>query len=395
VRQCCLGVEEGKTLSIYVHIPICAHKCYYCDFYSRPVDSQARVDYLKAVCAEIENSRWIGSPARSLYIGGGTPSLLTGDEIAHLVALLEEAFAFQPDAEWTVECNPGTVSPACCDRLVELGFDRISLGVQSFSESQLRRLGRLHSAQQSLCSFRWFREAGCENINLDLIFGLPDQTLEEWRRDLEQALELAPEHLSLYGLTIEAGTPFGHLQQIGALRQPPEELTAAMYELCMDLSTAAGYEQYEISNYAFPGFECRHNLVYWRNEPYLGFGISAASYIDGVRWTNTLDWDSYLRRAPQGDVPRSSEERLPPNLAMAEEMMLRLRTREGVSPKELSQKYGIRFESCFGESLMFLRKEGLISLRNGRLTLTRRGKLLADEVCSEFLHAAREQVPLD
>ncbi|GAB4243975.1 MAG: radical SAM family heme chaperone HemW [Acidobacteriota bacterium] len=384
-------MTDQPTLALYVHIPICAHKCYYCDFVSRPVESADRVQYLEALFSEIRLSPFRGSRARSLYLGGGTPSLLTGDEIAALVDLLEDTFQFEPEAEWTIEANPGTLSPACCDRLLELGFDRISIGVQSFQNRHLRRLGRLHTADQVFQSYQWFRQAGAENINLDLIFGIPDQELGEWHQDLETAVGLAPEHLSIYGLTIEPSTPFGYLREVGVLREPPEEVMADMYELTIDVLQAAGYEHYEISNFALPGYECQHNLTYWRNEPYLGFGISAASFVEGVRWTNTTDWETYLASARRGRVERATEERLPVPLALAEEVMLRIRTKEGVSPAELAGKYAVDFAALFAEIVEKLVETGLLERSDtGILRLTRRGKLLANEVCSEFLHAARE-----
>lgn len=384
-------MTDEPTLALYVHIPICAHKCYYCNFVSRPVESADRLKYLEALFCEIRHCPYRGSRAKSLYLGGGTPSLLTGDEIARLVDLLEDSFAFEPEAEWTIEANPGTVSPACCDRLLELGFDRISIGVQSFQNRNLRRLGRLHTADQAIQSYQWFRQAGAENINLDLIFGIPDQEPADWRQDLETAVGLAPEHLSIYGLTIEPSTPFGYLREVGVLRGAPEEVTAEMYEITMDLLETAGYEHYEISNFALPGYECRHNLTYWRNEPYLGFGVSAASFVDGLRWTNTTDWDRYLASARRGKVDRAAEERLPRPLALAEEIMLRIRTREGVATGELARKYGVDFDALFREVVEGLLEAGLLECApGGTLRLTRRGKLLANEVCSEFLHAARE-----
>ena len=314
---------------------------------------------------------------------------MTGDEIEALIRALEETFDFASDSEWTIECNPGTVSPASCDRLLELGFDRISLGVQTFHDHHLKRLGRIHSADDALRSYEWFRGAGFENMSLDLMFGLPDQTLKEWRKDLKQALQLGPEHLSLYSLSIEAGTPFGHLLEIGALPEASDDQVADMYEMAMDLTQAAGYVQYEISNYALPGYECGHNLAYWTNSPYLGFGISAASYADRVRWTNTFDWEAYFEGAQRGAVPSANSERLQWNLAMGEEIMLGLRMGQGISTSRLSGKYRCDFEGLFRLSINFLTEQSLLAREGDRLLLTRRGKLLANEVCNEFLKSAR------
>ncbi|GAB4108174.1 MAG: radical SAM family heme chaperone HemW [Acidobacteriota bacterium] len=375
--------------AIYVHIPICAHKCYYCDFHSRPVDPLQRLRYLQALKAEIDHTPWRGSHATSLFLGGGTPSELTGDEIEELVNALSSAFQFDDDAEWTIECNPGTLNPASCDRLAELGFDRVSLGIQSFHDELLKKLGRIHNAAQARECYEWIRGAGFENVSFDLMFGIPGQTLREWKTDLRRALEMGPEHLSLYSLSVEPGTPFGHLRDLGALEDPSDDLVARMYEAAMDLTQAAGYHHYEISNYCLPGFECAHNLVYWNNLPYLGFGVSAASYVDGTRWTNTYDWDAYFEGAHRGQVPRVNEEKLRWNLALGEEIMLRLRTSAGISPARLSRKYRCDFEGLFRYSIDFLTRQDLLVREGDHLRLTRRGKLLANEVCREFLQSAQ------
>jgi oxygen-independent coproporphyrinogen III oxidase len=382
-------VATDPAFAIYVHIPICVHKCYYCDFHSRPVEAADRSRYLKAVCAEIRSSPRRGARATSLFLGGGTPSELTGDEISRIVSTLEETFDFDLDSEWTIECNPGTVNPASCDRLLDIGFDRVSLGVQSFHDRHLKRLGRIHTARDARESFDWFRRAGFENLSVDLMFGIPGQTLMEWREDLASTLALEPEHMSLYGLSIEPATPFGHLLESGLLEQVSDEMLADMYELAMDLAQEAGYRQYEITNYALRGFECTHNLSYWTNSPYLGFGISAASYMDGARWTNTCDWERYFRGAEIGRVPRATEERLKWNMALGEEAMLSLRTSRGLSSTRLSRKYRCDFEGLFRCSIDFLTEQRLIERDGDTLKLTRRGKLLASEVCGEFLRSAR------
>jgi oxygen-independent coproporphyrinogen III oxidase len=382
-------VTTDPAFAVYVHIPICVHKCYYCDFHSRPAEPGDRVRYLEALCAEIRHSGWRGARATSLFLGGGTPSELTGDEISRIVSVLEETFDFGVDAEWTIECNPGTVNPASCDRLLEIGFDRVSLGVQSFHDHHLKRLGRIHTAAEARQSIEWFRRAGFENLSVDLMFGIPGQTTAEWREDLEAALSLEPEHMSLYSLSIEPGTPFGHLLESGILQASADDTVADMYELAMDLVEEARYRQYEISNFALHGFECAHNLAYWTNSPYLGFGISAASYVDGTRWTNTLDWEQYFRGVECGRVPRASEECLNWNLALGEEVMLGLRTAGGLSSTRLSRKYRCDFEGLFRFSIDFLTERRLLEREGDNLRLTRRGKLLASEVCGEFLRSAR------
>jgi oxygen-independent coproporphyrinogen-3 oxidase len=320
-----------------------------------------------------------------LYLGGGTPSELTGDEIEDIVNSVTANFSFVPSTEWTIECNPGTVNPATCDRLLELGFDRISLGTQSFDNDLLLKLGRIHSADDSVQTFRRCRNAGFENINLDLIFGVPGQTLETWLRDLRTAINLGPEHLAIYGLTVEPGTNLAERIERGQLSIPPDDLQAEMFEVAMDLTDRAGYSQYEISNYSLPGFESIHNLSYWTNADYMGFGVSASSFIDGVRWSNTSDWNEYMSSALKGSVLRNGEERLEGLAAAGEEIMMRLRTRDGICLDSLSEKYSTDCHSQFSDSIQFLVTEGLLVQAESRLCLSRRGKLLASEVCKEFL----------
>jgi oxygen-independent coproporphyrinogen-3 oxidase len=323
--------------------------------------------------------------AGTLFIGGGTPSELTGDEIERIVDSLRSTFSFSPDAEWTIECNPATVSPASCDRLLELGFNRASIGVQSLDDRQLTSLGRIHTSREAIETYCWFREAGFDNVNLDLMFGIPEQTLADWLSDLEGILELQPEHLSLYNLTVEPGTEFGRLHEKGLLQLADNELLGDMYEAAMDMTSEAGYQHYEISNFALPGFECQHNLSYWSNSCYLGFGIAAASFVEGWRWTSTSEWDEYISGARVGSVPKNSEERLEPRTAAAEEAILRLRTCYGFNPTDLSRKYACDFDELFGESVDFLTHHGLLEHEESAIRLTRKGRLLCNEVWAEFL----------
>lgn len=372
-------------LGIYVHIPFCVRKCHYCDFNSGPVNDEMRKRYLQALELEIRNNPWRGSPARTLFLGGGTPSELLTQELASVVQALRESFALANDGEWSIECNPGTVTVESLREMRELGFNRISLGVQSFHDHHLEALGRIHDAADALEAYEWARQAGFDNVNLDLIFALPGQTPAEWKADLGQALRLFPEHLSLYNLTVEPNTEFGHRKTRGELQEIDEETSAVMYERAMDLTAAHGYEHYEISNYAQPGRQCAHNWIYWRNEPYLGFGISAASFMGGMRWSNTGNMNTYLQAAPSGRVPHASEEALRGRDALSEEIMLALRTREGISIPDLSARHGMRVDQLFRETFDFLKAQELLTEHNERVVLTRRGKMLANEVCVRFL----------
>ncbi|MEE8350497.1 MAG: radical SAM family heme chaperone HemW, partial [Acidobacteriota bacterium] len=317
--------------------------------------------------------------------GGGTPSELTIEELHGVVTALTQTFTFETDAEWSIECNPGTLAKGDFSALRELGFNRISLGVQSFEDAHLTALGRIHTSKQAQAAYHEFRQSGFDNLNLDLIFALPDQTLGEWRADLEEALHLSPEHLSLYNLTVEPGTEFGRRLERGELEETDEDLAADMYELAMDLTRAAGYDQYEISNYCRPGRECAHNLIYWRNQPYLGFGVSASSFIGGTRWTHTASLTEYVRTVPSGRVTRASEEKLADREALGEEIMLGLRTEEGISTATLSNRYACDVDSLFLQTFETLGRNGLLRQEDERIRLTRRGKMMANDVCARFL----------
>lgn len=378
---------DDKPVAVYIHIPFCAHKCLYCDFNSKPSLLEEKQAYVDALISEIRNSEYHGLPASTVYLGGGTPNELTGDEIETIITVLDMNFDFVDSREWSIECNPGNVSPAFFKRLAELEFDRVSLGVQSFSEEQLRALGRLHSVSDVFNSYDWIRDAGIENVNLDLIFGIPGQRFEDWLEDLREAFFMAPEHLSLYNLSIEKDTRLAKLVEAGLVKPCDEDLAADMYEAALELTERAGYSQYEISNFALPAHECRHNLAYWRNEPYLGFGLSAASYLNGNRWTNTEDWKEYLQGAANGKIPKRELEKLEGKTAAGEEIMLLLRTSSGADIDLLSTKYGFPIEEAFGDSIVFLINEGLLDREGNCITLSRKGMLVASSVSAEFLES--------
>jgi oxygen-independent coproporphyrinogen III oxidase len=372
-------------LGLYVHIPFCVRKCHYCDFNAGPAAEDVRQQYIAALCGEIRQSALSGSEARTVFFGGGTPSELATEQLAQVVGALRESFAILPDAEWTIECNPGTVSEASLTEMRGLGFNRISLGVQSFHDHHLRALGRIHTAAEAVEAYQAAGRAGFTNRSLDLIFALPEQTLAEWQADVARALALAPDHLSLYNLTIEKGTDFGIRFARGELVVPDEDLSADMYEFAMDELARHGYEQYEISNFARPGRRCAHNAIYWRNEPYLGFGVSAASYRAGRRWTNVASLRRYAERVAAGEPCADSEERLPPDAATAEAIFLRLRTADGVDLAAVGAPHEFDAVERFGTVADRLAGLELLEKDGSHYRLTRRGILLANVVCAEFL----------
>ncbi len=393
--------DVDLPLALYVHVPFCVRKCYYCDFASGPAPEAIREQYVDAVVEEIRRSPWAGRPARTVFFGGGTPSELNGRQIWRITEALRETFPFSaaarepapeaPDGaagspEWTIECNPGTITEASLAEMREMGFNRVSLGVQSFHDHHLKAIGRIHTAGEAVRAVSLARRAGFRRLSLDLIFCLPGQTLEEWKADVDRALELEPEHVSLYNLTIEEETEFGRRHRAGTLALPDEDLSADMYEWVMDRAEAAGFRQYEVSNFARPGEECRHNQVYWRQEPFLGFGPSAASYVGGLRWANTRGMQRYLASAASPEGPELSySERLAPREACGETIMLGLRTAEGVDLEQVAARHGLDAGDLYGGAVCRLAEDGLLVREGSRVRLTRRGVLLANAVCAEFL----------
>ncbi|MEK6710226.1 MAG: radical SAM family heme chaperone HemW [Nitrospinota bacterium] len=396
------GGREGgggapRPLSVYVHIPFCLAKCGYCDFNSYAVENLISLGraggdwaprYTDALLRELEGRcRSLGLEGRraeTLFFGGGTPSLLPADQTARILEALRGRFRLAPDAEVTLEANPGASDAARFAALGEAGVNRISIGVQSFDDEALRRLDRVHTGDEARAAFRAAREAGFRNLSLDLMFGIPFQTPGAARADIESALELGPEHLSAYELTIEPGTAFHALHSRGELPGlPDEEAALAMWRLRDRLLARAGYERYEISNFARPGRRCRHNLNYWRRGEYLGLGAGAHSFIGQKRLWNHARPDVYQAKA---DDPAAGEEILDdPAKALGEALMLGLRLKEGVSLPEIARSSGTDPEERFGPLFEELGRGGLLEREDGALRLTSRGTLLANRVLARFL----------
>ncbi len=363
--------------AVYIHLPFCRRKCGYCSFIScagRERDIPACLDALRQ---EIE-ARAGGQAVPSVFFGGGTPSLLSVEQVTDLLSTLREHFDVAQDAEITMEANPGTVDEDYLVGLHRAGVNRLSLGVQRFDDVELETLGRIHTVAEAREAFAAARRAGFDNVNLDLIYGLPDDSLAAWRRSLEAALALAPEHLALYALTLEDETPLGRAVAAGEVTPPDADLAADQYELAEELLAAAGYEHYEISNWARPGHECRHNLVYWDNGNYLGFGVAAHSSEDGRRYANTNDLDAYL--AAGGRAPLSLDETLDAATRRAETLILGLRQGRGIDPREMSSRLGVDVSAGYFGRFAELAIAGLLEEKNGRFRLTPRGRLLSNEV---------------
>ncbi len=367
-----------QPLEIYIHIPFCVRKCKYCDFLSGPSTLEERQEYVRSLCQKI---RACGSMAKaycvnSVFIGGGTPSLLETDFVEDIFTALRETFTLAENAEITIEMNPGTVTAEKLDFYHSLGINRLSIGLQSADDGELMTLGRIHTYKDFLETYRLAREAGFSNINVDLMSGIPSQTLDSWHETLHAVAELGPEHISAYSLIIEEGTPFyaiygpdaPSVQESGALPLPDEDTERQMYYDTKEILEGYGYHRYEISNYAKPGYECRHNLGYWERAEYLGFGTSAASLLDNKRWV-------------EGEEPEeiSEEEQ------MSEFMFLGLRKMQGVSRDAFQENFGQSMDSIYGDVIADMEEKGLLEEADGYVRLTDRGIDISNYVMSEFV----------
>jgi oxygen-independent coproporphyrinogen-3 oxidase len=361
---------------LYVHIPFCARICPYCAFYKERADSSQTQRFCEALLREIDRvAERHPLQLETIFFGGGTPTALTTAQLEFLLEGMCERLDLAKLAEWTLEANPGSVSPRKAALLKRLGVNRLSLGVQSWDDELLKLLGREHDAAQAEASFRTLREAGFANLSIDLMFGLPGQSLEQWQSDLQKTIALQPNHVSTYCLTYEEDTEFFLRHARGEFREDPES-DARFLESTMEMLEEAGFEHYEISNYARPGFASAHNRGYWAGDDYLGIGPSAFSTVGMRRWQNVADYRAYADRVGAGSSPVASIETLTPEMKRTERIALGLRTREGIPSGELTP--------WPNESSEFIGL-GLLRERDGHFVLTPRGKLLADSVAEAFL----------
>lgn len=371
-------------LELYIHIPFCVQKCAYCDFLSGPADDSVKRNYVDALLMEIQScGDFSDYTVTSIFFGGGTPSILPGEWVEELMTAIRNKFCLEEHAETTIEANPGTVDPDKLKKYRQAGINRISFGCQSADNQELKMLGRIHTWEEFLESYHMAREAGFQNINVDLMSGLPGQTAVSWEETLRKAAELSPEHISAYSLIIEEGTPFFKNQN--SLNLPEEEEERRMYEQTAEILKEYGYGQYEISNYAKPGCACRHNIGYWTGVEYLGLGAGSASLIEHCRFTNEEDLELYMKNSASPELLRQNEEPLSVENEMEEFMILGLRMTEGISEEEFQERFHIELEEVYGEQLEKYCREKFLEKRDGRIRFTREGISVSNVILAEFL----------
>jgi oxygen-independent coproporphyrinogen-3 oxidase len=391
-------MAELPGLSLYFHIPFCLSRCHYCDFNSYAGLGWLIPQYVDALQREMQLYAKAARQfeVKTAYFGGGTPSLLPQEAVARILEISATLFHASPEMEVTLEANPGTVKPSFLAQLRQSGVNRLSLGVQSFSNTELGLLGRIHSAAEARAAYRAARQAGFQNINIDLLYALPRQTIKEWQNNLAAALRLAPDHLSLYPLTLEPDTPLSNAVAAGSLPQPDADLAADIYLLASDHLAREGYTHYEISNWALPGKECRHNLTYWKNGAYLGFGVGAHSHLGGYRWANILSPTEYVANLDRAKTSKAQQpgfltpvtgsiEPIDRNLEIAESVILGLRLEEGIGFASFTHRFGIELPDLYRQQIKELTGVGLIAADGRGIRLTPRGRLLGNEVFLRFL----------
>ena len=392
---------SSEPISLYVHIPFCETKCPYCDFNTYAAIEPLMPSYVAALNTEITLwGKLLGGPeVHTIFFGGGTPSYLPSDDIRHTMETIHSAFNVKLDAEVTLEANPGDFSDDKLAAYLDCGINRLSIGVQSFDDGLLETLGRRHNAADAVQAYRQAQDAGFINISIDLMYGLPHQSIKHWQDTLQQALELAPPHISMYCLTLEGGTPMERWVEQGSMPTPDADLAADMYLAAQSEMRSARYRHYEISNWALKGKLSRHNLTYWRNEPYLGVGPGAHSYLGGYRFSAIRPPREYIRRMREEykgtgkssvheaicSVPVVDEiEQIDKPLEMAETMMMGLRLDEGISVARFTERFGAPPSHTYGDTLRELERLGLIHAQGGAIRLTHRGRMLGNEVFSRF-----------
>ncbi len=374
-------------LGLYIHIPFCVSKCKYCDFNSYKLDLDEKRKYLNALQKEMElyKEEIRGKYIDTIFIGGGTPSILTQDEIKFLFDNIKNNFEIKKDAEITIECNPGTLTINKLKVMKECGVNRLSIGLQAVQNEHLEYIGRIHTYEEFEKNYIQAKEIGFENINIDLMYALPNQKKEDWIESLEKIVKLDPSHISAYSLILEENTELFNMYQRNEFKLLDEDTDIEMYEHTINYLKSHGYNQYEISNYAKLGFECQHNILYWKCENYVGLGASASGYLNGTRYNNLCELDKYEEIIHSGKKPIEWEEKLSIKDKIEESIFLGLRMNEGIKFKDFQEKFNFDFEKEYKNEINRLEKMKLIDINKYRMKLTQKGREISNSVFVEFI----------
>ena len=379
---------EQQPLGLYIHIPYCIHKCGYCDFNSHPIKQDEMNHYIDALVAEMKHYAKTYSNTniiRTIFLGGGTPTTLTVYQLERILKECVSEFTVASDAEITIEANPATIDIEQLKSIRQTGYNRISIGVQSFDKAELKLLDRAHGPEEIHSTVDRARKAGFDNLSLDLMFAVPNQSLSSWESNLNKALEKNPEHLSTYNLTIEQGTAFSKLQSNGKLIMPDDDHQLELYKRTIERLTKKGFHHYEISNFARRGKECKHNITYWENKNTLGLGAGASSYMNGTRFKNINLPAHYIRQVKEKKIAVEHSETLELRQAMGETIMLGLRLLQGISIHQFEKRFQISFINLFRNIISALREKELVIIEKDYLRLSKKGLFWADSVILEFI----------
>ena len=375
------------NLGLYLHIPYCLHKCGYCDFNSHPENQEESVRYVEALLSELKfySTTLKKYSVLTVFMGGGTPTILPHLQLKRILQTVRQNFNLTLDCEITIEANPATIKLETLQEIRSAGYNRISIGVQSFDEKELQLLERVHNEEEIHSTVHRARAANFKNLSMDLMFALPDQTIEKWQSHLKQAIAKNPDHLSTYNLTIEPATAFFKLHEKGKLCLPHEDIQLEMYKITIQALEDAGYTQYEISNFSKPSMESQHNINYWNNGEYLGVGAGASSYLNGERFKNVNMPSIYIREIETKSNAIDTRERLEPLQAMGETLMLGLRLLKGISIDVFENRFQVSFQKVYGKAVESLLNQELITFNQNRIALSRKGLFLADSVILKFM----------
>jgi oxygen-independent coproporphyrinogen-3 oxidase len=372
-------------LSLYLHSPFCLKRCGYCSFVSYAGRESDIPSYIEALETEIALRRVPDTEINTVYFGGGTPSLISAKNLSDILETVRENYPISDGAELTLEANPGTINAEYLEAIRSIGINRLSLGVQSLDDAELKLLGRIHSSNEALEAIQQAKRSGFENLSVDFIYGIPGRAPEKWETILRKIVKLGAQHISLYGLTLEEDTPMFQQVKRGELAAPDQDSSASEYERAEEILDASGYAQYEISNWSLPGYESRHNLAYWERKPYLGVGVAAHSFLGSRRIANTDDLDEYLENLKQGKLAPQTIDIIDGPGALSEALFLGLRLNKGVDAGDIDARFGISLYSRFAGEIAELVSLGLLERRGSLIKLTPRGRLLGNEVFIRFL----------